>query len=133
MRVVFAALSPSQAAGARLGSITSITGAPGSSVTPPPHRHCPLRISPPLSPQHTLQLLVDFIKCQEEIETILQQQEALLAELESAPDPAAAIQANLARSVAAQVPPCSSWATYMFAQATVGHIMFVRGMTMQDW
>lgn len=73
---------------------------------------------------------MDHIRCQEEVERILQLQEQLLAELQAAPDPEAAVQAALARSVADQLPG-SNWSTSIAASVTVGHIMAVKGMSMQ--
>jgi uncharacterized protein involved in copper resistance len=81
-------------------------------------------------PPAALQLLVDHIRCQEEVEQILQLQEQLLTQLQAAPDPEAAVQAALGRSVADQLPG-SNWSTSIAASVTVGHIMAVRGMTMQ--
>ena len=91
---------------------------------PPPPPSCPTGVT------LLLQLLVDHIRCQEGVERILQLQEQLLASLQAAPDPEAAIQAALGRSVADQLPG-SNWSTSIAANVTVGHIMAVNGMTMQ--
>jgi len=79
-----------------------------------------------------MQILIDFINCQEELERLLELQEALLADIENAQDPAAAARAALSTSVAGQS-PCSSWCTSMVSRVTVGHILHVRKMSMQDW